>query len=165
LQFGAPGEAVMVRWLGVLLLISPTLAWGHGGGLDANGCHHDRKNGGYHCHRAPAARPQSYPQAQPLTASSQPAQSTRVIYRCVDSNGIVNFTSTPRVGCVVVSSHAATPSYQASQSFMAAPAQSAASTYYANCAAARAAGAAPVRAGQPGYSRKLDRDGDGVGCE
>ncbi|MCA0320903.1 MAG: excalibur calcium-binding domain-containing protein [Proteobacteria bacterium] len=27
----------------------------HGGGLDANGCHHDRKNGGYHCHRAPAA--------------------------------------------------------------------------------------------------------------
>lgn len=23
----------------------------HGGGLDKNGCHHDRKNGGYHCHR------------------------------------------------------------------------------------------------------------------
>lgn len=39
------------------------------------------------------------------------------------------------------------------------------STYFANCSAARAAGAAPVRAGQPGYSRKLDRDGDGVGCE
>ncbi|WP_432522795.1 GmrSD restriction endonuclease domain-containing protein [Kineococcus sp. SYSU DK006] len=36
---------------------------------------------------------------------------------------------------------------------------------YANCDAVRAAGAAPVRAGQPGYSRKLDRDGDGVGCE
>jgi hypothetical protein len=39
------------------------------------------------------------------------------------------------------------------------------SAYYANCSAARAARAAPVRAGQPGYSRKLDRDGDGVGCE
>jgi hypothetical protein len=39
------------------------------------------------------------------------------------------------------------------------------STYYANCAAVRAAGAAPLRAGQPGYSRKLDRDGDGVACE
>ncbi|MDF1506310.1 excalibur calcium-binding domain-containing protein, partial [Roseisolibacter sp. H3M3-2] len=38
-------------------------------------------------------------------------------------------------------------------------------TYFANCSAARAAGAAPVRAGQPGYSRRLDRDGDGVGCE
>lgn len=37
--------------------------------------------------------------------------------------------------------------------------------YYPNCAAARAAGAAPVRAGQPGYARHLDRDGDGVGCE
>ncbi|MFF3289752.1 excalibur calcium-binding domain-containing protein [Streptomyces sp. NPDC003023] len=39
------------------------------------------------------------------------------------------------------------------------------STYYANCSAARAAGAAPVRVGDPGYGRHLDRDGDGVGCE
>jgi hypothetical protein len=37
--------------------------------------------------------------------------------------------------------------------------------YYRNCTAAREAGAAPVMAGDPGYSRKLDRDGDGVGCE
>ena len=36
---------------------------------------------------------------------------------------------------------------------------------YANCAAVRAAGAAPIRVGQPGYSRTLDRDGDGVACE
>jgi hypothetical protein len=42
---------------------------------------------------------------------------------------------------------------------------SGASVYYANCAAARAAGAAPVMRGAPGYSRKLDRDNDGVGCE
>ncbi|MFC9976858.1 excalibur calcium-binding domain-containing protein [Spirillospora sp. NPDC127200] len=39
------------------------------------------------------------------------------------------------------------------------------SAYYPNCAAARAAGAAPLRRGDPGYSRKLDRDGDGVACE
>ncbi|WP_407839399.1 excalibur calcium-binding domain-containing protein [Streptomyces sp. DSM 116496] len=39
------------------------------------------------------------------------------------------------------------------------------SAYYKNCAAARAAGAAPVRRGDPGYGRHLDRDGDGVGCE
>ena len=38
-------------------------------------------------------------------------------------------------------------------------------TSYDNCSAARAAGAAPVRAGDPGYGRHLDRDGDGVGCE
>lgn len=36
---------------------------------------------------------------------------------------------------------------------------------YANCAAVRAANADPIRRGQPGYGRHLDRDGDGVGCE
>ena len=36
---------------------------------------------------------------------------------------------------------------------------------YKNCTAAREAGAAPVYAGDPGYGRHLDRDGDGVGCE
>ncbi|HEY5843668.1 MAG TPA: excalibur calcium-binding domain-containing protein [Mycobacterium sp.] len=36
---------------------------------------------------------------------------------------------------------------------------------FANCAAARAAGAAPVHRGEPGYAPKLDRDNDGVGCE
>ncbi|WP_426979576.1 GmrSD restriction endonuclease domain-containing protein [Pseudarthrobacter sp. O4] len=40
-----------------------------------------------------------------------------------------------------------------------------AAVYYANCSAVRAAGAAPIRTGQPGYSSKLDRDGDGVACE
>ncbi|QHT57355.1 hypothetical protein GXP71_15590 [Cellulomonas sp. H30R-01] len=40
-----------------------------------------------------------------------------------------------------------------------------AATSYANCDAARAAGAAPVYAGEPGYGRHLDRDGDGIGCE
>jgi hypothetical protein len=39
------------------------------------------------------------------------------------------------------------------------------SVSYANCDAVRAAGAAPIHVGDPGYSRKLDRDGDGVGCE
>jgi len=29
-------------------------ALAHGGGLNAEGCHNDRKNGGYHCHRAPS---------------------------------------------------------------------------------------------------------------
>jgi hypothetical protein len=37
--------------------------------------------------------------------------------------------------------------------------------YYANCSAAKAAGAAPLYRGQPGYSSSLDRDGDGVACE
>jgi hypothetical protein len=37
--------------------------------------------------------------------------------------------------------------------------------YYKSCAEARAAGATPLRAGDPGYGRHLDRDGDGIACE
>lgn len=37
--------------------------------------------------------------------------------------------------------------------------------YYQNCTAARAAGAAPIYQGQPGYRSQLDRDHDGVACE
>lgn len=37
--------------------------------------------------------------------------------------------------------------------------------YYENCAAARAAGAAPIHEGEPGYAPHLDRDDDGVACE
>lgn len=36
---------------------------------------------------------------------------------------------------------------------------------YANCSAARAAGAAPDYAGTSAYGPHLDRDGDGIGCE
>ena len=39
------------------------------------------------------------------------------------------------------------------------------SVWYPNCTAARNAGAAPVRRGDPGYAPHLDRDRDGVGCE
>lgn len=77
------------------------------GGLNAQGCHNDRKGGtGYHCHggsRAPA------PPIQSLRSSAGGA--------------------------------------------------------FANCSAARAAGAVPVRRGDPGYGVHLDRDNDGVGCE
>jgi hypothetical protein len=36
---------------------------------------------------------------------------------------------------------------------------------YRNCREARAAGAAPLYAGQPGYGPHMDGDGDGVACE
>ena len=44
-----------------------------------------------------------------------------------------------------------------------APARS--SVYYETCADARAAGAAPLHRGEPGYRPGLDKDGDGVACE
>lgn len=40
-----------------------------------------------------------------------------------------------------------------------------ASVYYRNCNAARAAGAAPIWRGSPGYREGLDGDGDGIACE
>ena len=40
-----------------------------------------------------------------------------------------------------------------------------AGAYYKNCAAARAAGVAPLHRGDPGYRAGLDRDDDGIACE
>lgn len=45
------------------------------------------------------------------------------------------------------------------------PAEPESGVYYANCAAARAAGVAPLRTGDPGYASHLDRDKDGIACE
>lgn len=53
---------------------------------------------------------------------------------------------------------------QAAQQAVQAPPAPAA-VYYPNCAAARAAGAAPVYQGTPGYGTHLDRDRDGIGCD
>lgn len=39
------------------------------------------------------------------------------------------------------------------------------SVYYASCAQVRAAGAAPLHRGEPGYRAGLDRDNDGTACD
>ncbi len=46
-----------------------------------------------------------------------------------------------------------------------APVNNGGGVYYKNCAAVRAAGAAPLYRGQPGYGTHLDSDGDGIACE
>jgi len=45
------------------------------------------------------------------------------------------------------------------------PAAEPATAYYKNCDAVRAAGAAPIHPGDPGWDTKFDRDKDGIGCE
>lgn len=87
-------------------VLSSVPAHAHPGGLAADGCHNDRKNGGRHCHRGGSV---PKPSAQRAMGSSD--------------------------------------------------------HYFPNCAAARAAGAAPVRRGDSGYASHLDRDNDGIGCE
>lgn len=110
------GTAMGRRIIAACALALAGTAGAHGGGLDKNGCHHDRKNGGYHCHRGGGAAP---PMPRHDLGAPPPAQALR-----------------PSTG----------------------------GTFH-NCSDARAAGAAPVRRGDPGYGRHLDRDGDGVGCE
>lgn len=34
----------------VLAMLACSFAYAHSGGTDKNGCHHDHKSGGYHCH-------------------------------------------------------------------------------------------------------------------
>ena len=39
----------------VACLMVAVVARGHGGGLDELGCHNDKREGNYHCHRGPLA--------------------------------------------------------------------------------------------------------------
>ncbi len=57
-----------------------------------------------------------------------------------------------------------TPTRSARKSAVA-PTRSNPAVYYRSCAAAQAAGVAPLRTGDPGYRTGLDPDGDGVACE
>ena len=45
------------------------------------------------------------------------------------------------------------------------PAAAADPVYYSGCNEARAAGAAPIYRGQPGYRPEMDGDDDGIACE
>lgn len=47
------------------------VAFGHGGGLNAAGCHTNRKTGEYHCHRSSYERPPTVPSQS--TTSPKPA--------------------------------------------------------------------------------------------
>ena len=107
----------LLTGLSVVGLLLPSAVLSHPGGLNAEGCHNDRKNGGYHCHRSSGET-----RRQPQSATTP---------RAMVGSGLGYGTGRA----------------------------------YRNCAEARAAGAAPVRRGEPGYGPHLDRDNDGVGCE
>jgi hypothetical protein len=102
--------------LAILIAVSSGAASGHGGGLNSEGCHNNRRTGDYHCHRPGAV-------AKPALQRIAPARPNRL------------------------------------------SSEDAGARPFRNCAEARAAGAAPVRRGDPGYGSHLDRDNDGIGCE
>ncbi len=70
----------------------------------------------------------------------------------------------PAETVTITAKPAAAPS-AASTSEAAEKAAGANAVYYANCTQAKAAGAAPMSRGEPGYRSGLDRDDDGVACD
>lgn len=102
-------QRIHLMLIGLGAGLVPAISEAHPGGLDASGCHHNRKTGDYHCHRGTTSAPAPQRQTDRFSGSNN--------------------------------------------------------AFYQNCTAARAAGVAPLRRGEPGYRAGLDRDNDGVACE
>jgi hypothetical protein len=102
----------------------------------------------------------------PPTTTTTAAPSTRVVTSVVTSivevpaNRSIPDTSTATWAPLPVVPQTSTPVY-----VPAAPEPDAGSVYYANCTAVKAAGAAPIMVGEPGYRPALDRDDDGIACD
>ena len=107
------GTSLPMAFAAIALRIAGS-ASAHGGRLNAEDCHYDRKHGGYQCHRGGASS--SLSEWIPANGFS-PARVASV--RALLESGV-----------------------------------------FVNCAEAWAAGAAPVRRGEPGYGPHLDRGGD-----
>lgn len=72
----------------------------HGGGLNAEGCHNNRKSGDYHCHRAPSIpRPIDKPRPddvrQPPAAKFAPARREPSTPACYTGPRGGTYTITP----------------------------------------------------------------------
>lgn len=58
----------------ITLLLVPSLAYTHGGGLDSYGCNHNRKEGGYHCHRGDNKGKSFYSKNEMLGSATRSAE-------------------------------------------------------------------------------------------
>lgn len=99
-----------------------------------------------------------------VTAAEQAAMA-RVLHACPDQALVSRGDVTPPQSSSRTTARAPQPPRSPTSDPPPVAPGASSSTHYANCAAVRDAGAAPISAGDPGYSRRLDRDGDGVGCE
>lgn len=93
---------------------------------------------------------------------------TRVLFVVSDDKDgieVVNATIKEKISMSSESEIAATKEVEEDKQVEPPSKGKAKTVYYANCTEVRNAGAAPLYEGDPGYSRKLDRDGDGVACE
>jgi hypothetical protein len=86
-------------------------------------------------------------------------------YRCIYVTRIVNVKTRYGLWVTQAEHDAIAHSLSSGCTIPRAPADEGPSVYYPNCAAARAAGAAPIHVGQEGYRPALDRNGNGIACE
>lgn len=70
---------VSVTLVLALIIVIPGVAIGHGGGLDKNGCHTNRKTGDYHCHGAPATSPPVRSQPPPSVPTTPRTSSSTLL--------------------------------------------------------------------------------------
>ncbi|WP_211960816.1 YHYH domain-containing protein [Cupriavidus plantarum] len=66
---------------GILCVLLTPNAHAHGGGLNAEGCHNNRKTGEYHCHRGGGTSGPSAPSAQFMQANPPRANATKPAVR------------------------------------------------------------------------------------
>lgn len=124
-------------WAGGLAIFALGIAWGTQSGKDAA-----------------AANP-----APKVTV-------TATVTETADPEPVPTVTETQKVKVkVTVTARANTDSGTSGGSSTTGGSDDSSSVYYANCSEARAAGAAPIHCGEPGYASRLDRDGDGIGCD
>jgi hypothetical protein len=64
-------RVVFAATFSALALVATLL--GHGGGLDANGCHNNRKTGEYHCHGKRSTGQEGRPSRPSLPVAASPA--------------------------------------------------------------------------------------------
>lgn len=101
--------------------------------------------------------PPTTSKAAPTTAPPPPATTAAPVT-------VAAPTTTVKVQAFVATTAAPPPTTAAPPPTTAAP-PTTAGAYYANCDEARAAGAAPIQRGEPGYRAGLDRDNDGTACD
>ena len=126
-------------------------------GEDGQNIAYEMIKGGY-AHEYTYRLPYKY-QSQFQTAEKQARGSSAGLWSSATCSGETNQQHPPAPAPAPQPAPKPQPAAQPRQS------PQASSVYYKNCTAARAAGAAPVYAGQPGYGVHLDRDRDGIGCE
>jgi hypothetical protein len=105
----------------------------------------------------------------PTVALPTPGKTTGVVTPTVPptpSPGPLLATASPTPSTVSPSAPPTVTSQRAElQTPTPTPSEIVSAVNFHNCAQVRAAGKAPLHRGDPGYSRKLDKNGDGIACD